>query len=148
MKWIVFCALFALTTTLPCAASGDMVSDEKESLRIRFEEKSRKCAEMKGAGNRASCSTKALNDYNAILSLLSENPDLYFQNKYGNSSTSAKWHGPAGYIRLKNGNLHTPDGKIYYQSSSSGTWHGPDGYIKQDGSGNLHTPGGTYYPSN
>lgn len=57
-----------------------------------------------------------------------------------------KWYGGNGYIRLKDGKLHTPNG-LYYPSGTSGNkWHGAGGYIRLK-NGKLHTPFGLYYPS-
>lgn len=62
-------------------------------------------------------------------------------------SENKKWHGPGGYIKLKNGKLYT-GGTIYYPSKKSANkWHGSGGYIKLKG-GKLYTPDGNiYYPS-
>jgi len=55
-----------------------------------------------------------------------------------------KWHGPGGYIKLKNGKLYV-GGTIYYPSKKSANkWHGPDGYIKLK-DGKLYTPNGSIY---
>lgn len=151
MKWIVFCTLFALTT-LPCIASGDMVSDEKESLRLRYEEKGRKCADLKGAGNRASCSTKALNDYNAKLSLLSENPDLYFENKYGNPGTNSKRNDSAGSNK-HNGNAvingeWDNQGRHYSPAGGGNAWRDDGTFMQKAAGGYIDTKTGQFVPAN
>ena len=57
-----------------------------------------------------------------------------------------KWYGGNGYIRLKDGKLHTPNG-LYYPSGTSGNkWYGAGGYIRLK-NGKLHTPFGLCYPS-
>ena len=44
--------------------------------------------------------------------------------------SKTKWHGPGGYIKLVDGNLHTPNGTTYFASKKGpNKWHGPGGYI-------------------
>jgi hypothetical protein len=147
MKKVVFLSFLAVLA-YPFFSFADMVSEERESLRIKYEEKSRRCADMRGAGNRGSCNTKALNDYNAKLSLLSENPDLYFENKYGSRGKGRS--GDRG-IDQGGGNHGFVDnyGRHYSPAGGENVIRDEDGTLMQKAAGGyIDTKTGKFIPAN
>lgn len=151
MKRIVGLALLFLFTC-PNYSLGDMISDEKESLRIKYEEQSRRCGDLKGAGKRAPCNTKALNNYNTKLSLLSENPDLYFENKYGNSGTNSKRNDSAGSNK-HNGNAvingeWDNQGRHYSPAGGGNAWRDDGTFMQKAAGGYIDTKTGQFVPAN
>jgi hypothetical protein len=142
------CLTLLAVLVCPVFSFADMVSDEQESLRIKYEEKSRRCADMRGAGNRASCNTKALNDYNAKLSLLKENPDLYFENKYGRrekgrrgDSVTDQGNENRGFVD-NHGQHYSPAGGQNVIRDSDGT------FMQKTAGGYIDTKTGKFIPAN
>ena len=58
-----------------------------------------------------------------------------------------KWHGPGGYIVLKEGRLRAGGATYYPSKNGPDKWHGPGGYMRLK-NGNIYTPAGlVYFPS-
>lgn len=141
MKKVVCFALLAVLVS-PVFSFADMISEEKESLRIKYEEKSRRCANMRGAGNRASCNTEALNNYKAKLSLLGENPDLYFGNKYqGKQGANRNDHS------IINGEWDT-QGRHYTPAGGGNAWRDDGTFMQKAAGGYIDTKTGKFIPAN
>jgi|MTBAKMStandDraft_1061839.scaffolds.fasta_scaffold01341_3 hypothetical protein len=144
MKKKIIVALLLLG--FPFTANADMISDEEEALRIKFEEQLRRCSHLDKSRQRSECNVKVRNKWDTARNLLKENPDLYFENKYGRKSSSPgkQKSEPPTIIHGEwdnKGNHYTPAG-------GGNAWRSDGTFMQKAAGGYIDTKTGKFIPTN
>jgi len=144
MKKNIMVALLLLV--FPLSVCADMISDEKEALRLKFEEQLRRCSHLDKSKQRSACSVKVKSKWDTTLSLLKENPDLYFANKYGSKSSSPVKQKSDSQTIIhgewdNKGNHYTPAG-------GGNAWRSDGTFMQKAAGGYIDTKTGQFIPAN